>query len=52
MLIIYAFGVLCGKMNIDAAGKLGWNSSNKLHVVNVLSCEIKGKIRDSSISNL
>lgn len=50
MLIIYAFGVLYGKMNIDAAGKLGWNSSNKLPV-NVLSCEIKRKIRDSSILN-
>lgn len=50
MPIIYAFDIYHEKTNIDVARKLGWNN-NKLPVVNVLSCEVKGKIRDSLILN-
>lgn len=51
MLIIYVFDIYYEKINIDVVRKLGWNN-NKLFVVNVFFCEVKGKIRDFFILNL
>lgn len=38
--VTYAFDIY-DKMNIDTAGKLGWNNSNKLPVVNITSFEVR-----------